>query len=137
MGTGTSPTVRITLSLSLPVLLIAAFTFMTMEDDEPAFPEVDTPQFLTWEGDPFDDGLNHYIVALEETTAHERGRLHRNDAGTLTVDTLSDEEIVVSIDELRAAAVGGAVTRIEESEVALQIRALPGVSDVRPLGFGS
>ena len=69
MNAGTTPRARIALSLTLPLLLIAGITFLRSEPVVEA-PTIDAPQFLTWSGDPYEDGLNHFIV---RTAASEIG----------------------------------------------------------------
>ncbi len=138
MNPGTSPRVRIALSLSLPVILIAGISLLRVDTTtgDAALPPP-APQFLTWSGDPFDDGRNHFIVLTEPAAVPDEGLFHRDADGRLSVTADTSDSLEVSVDELDALASGETLASVlGEPDMLGALEGVTGVESVRPLGFG-
>jgi hypothetical protein len=128
---------RFGLTLTLPILLVAGITVMRADAPSTADPAPPTPRFLTWSGDPHDDGLQHFIIATDVAAIETQGRLQRDGDGLLSVTATGEAAIEVTIDDLDSLLSGGATNRpVEEAEIVRGVSSLDGVVAARPIGFG-
>ena len=122
-----SPQARIGLAVALPVALVAGLAALGLPSttDLPA-PTVPAA-FLDWEGEPFDDGLNHYLVRLG---AASDGVLRLGDGGDLHLTRPAD---AVGVDDLGAALDGDGNTTVDTAVDLLRARG--DIDTVRSIGY--
>jgi hypothetical protein len=89
MSPVSSPAALIGLVLLLPVALVVGVLTLLTGRSAPVVPDLPTsPQFLAWSGEPYGDGLNHYLVRVADGSVAE-GWLQFDD-GRLMVDGLGN-----------------------------------------------
>jgi subtilisin family serine protease len=134
MSPVSSPAARIGLALLLPLALMAGVLTLLTGQSDPVLPELPSaPEFLAWSGDPYSDGLNHYLVQVADD-AEAEGWL-QFDGDRLSVDGLGSE-FSASLDEIGNVA-DGSVRTTTADEVARQLEAHAAIDQVRGVGFGA
>ena len=126
---------RIALSIPLVIALICG-AFVLRRGDAPAdAAQPSAPQFLTWEGEPYADGLNHFVVQVEPYSASANRLLEMGPDGLLRA--VADLPAALSPAELEAALAGASAdTTIDVAGIVAELRSLPGVTGARHVGFG-
>lgn len=93
-------------------------------------------QFLDWHGEPFSDGLNHFLIRVAPTTASGTDHwlaLDDNDH-LITIDTAPTGQSGVGVGDIETAVVGSR-TELTADAVLSIINEHEAVVDVRPVGF--
>ncbi len=90
------------------------------------------PEFLTWEGSPFADDLNHFLITVSGTEVSE-GWLQLEDDHLIATDTPPSRVEPEQINEVVAATLSSPATPEQTLET---VGAHAGVSWTRPVAFG-
>ena len=117
------------LALTATVLSQASSEVPLAQADEPV-----RPAFLTWEGDPFADGRNHFLMTTTSAHVEADGWLRLGADDRLVAATEEHPRGAVAVEELEDAVLGS--TRLRSSDVVEGLARRSDIDEVRSLGFG-
>lgn len=92
------------------------------------------PAFLSWEGDPYVDAHNHFLVTASPTEVETAGWLRLTDDDHLVAANGGTPHHEVGMGELEDAVLGTA--RLGTSDLLEDLTARTDIDEVRPIGFG-
>jgi subtilisin family serine protease len=97
------------------------------------------PQFLGWDGEPFADGLNHFLVRINQSTSETQdGWLQLSRDDLLVAVASAPTSGGIAVDELEAAVAGSAASQaLGTAEVVAALGRRDDVATVRAIGFGA
>lgn len=117
------------LSLTLTATLIAAGTATPPVEAQPTH----EPRFLTSEGEPFEDDLNHYLIRIDSSVELASDAWLQLD----TEDHLiaADPQDRVSVQDIQQAVAGGDTGPLGADEIVDAVAGHEAVDSIRPIGF--
>jgi subtilisin family serine protease len=121
----------------LSITLTGTFLARSTDATTPTTVESTPPQFLGWAGNPFSDGLNHYLVRVADTYVTDTNRwlVLDGDDRLVAVDAAPSGQNGVRVGDIEAAVSGSEYNLAEDAVVAL-VRGHRAVTGVRAVGFG-
>ena len=131
------PRAKLGIATVLAIALTAGFLARTtvaappVQAEEPA-----EPAFLDWEGEPFADGLNHFIVGMAPTLAEPTDGWLVIDQHDHLVTSQPSTPDQVALSELDEAVTGGEQRPLDEVAAVGMLAAREDVTAVRSIGFG-
>ena len=127
---------RATLALATVTALTLTATFLAQATSgPPAANAADpvAPSFLSWEGDPFADGHNHFLITASTTEVETDGWLRLGEDHHLVAAGTDSPQDEIRVGEIEDAVTGTA--SLATGDVLQQLAARSDINEVRSLGF--
>lgn len=132
MRSAGSARTQLLIGTSLALFLVGGILASTTDGTTATASTPVVPEFFSFNGTPFDDGLNHYLVTIESTTVIDSDTMWVSADGALEISSELDDS-PIDLDALAAVIRGDGSAEVDTARL---LSTHPKISNVRPLGFG-
>ncbi|MCP3975814.1 MAG: S8 family serine peptidase [bacterium] len=132
MRSAGSARTQLLIGTSVALFLVGGILASTTDGTRATASTPVVPEFFSFNGAPFDDGLNHYLVTIESTTVVDSDSMWVSADGALEISSEVDDS-PIDLDALAAAIRGDGSAEVDTARL---LSTHPEISAVRPLGFG-